>query len=618
MRNFILPIFILSSFSVFSQVNIINRTGGGFEILPDGIRGNLPIKPVDSTNIAIGTDALKSNLSSHRNIAIGNEALRLFNLSNNDLNTSQIAIGHGALKKYNPIGGQALGIAIGKNALGNVTNDARDNIVIGHFASENNRGDGKIVIGHRAMSSGIGGTDTDGGIYLGNYVAFSAPSSGAGNVVVGTRAMFNGGQYYNTILGEEAGYGVSTASNIGIGNVMLGYKAGKNSTGGNKLYIENSDSTNTLIGGDFVLNRVGINRTIAQLTSTNRTFQVEGSALISDVLQLPLGAGLGKVLTSDGVGNASWQTVTSGNWQVIGTNSARGGFNNNITDGTSNTILIGESNNQSAGRYLYGTGWGLELSGFANTVVGAFNTIPTGSNSAWVASDPLFIVGNGQSNLERSNAMIIQKNGVVNIGTSPNSLITYKLRVGGSISATSTMQAATLRSTNLVGAGERDVCTDDNGNLIECSSSHNVSAMGFHPQTTSTSAAASFERDIINGFVSFANNTKSTEAKMFAPVELLNGFPVKKILFHHLSTTAGDMSVKFMAVAKLNSGPAIELISVLSTTGSGVLESSKEPGSPIIIDNSNFYYFLKLEAGSTWKGTTLALRGVVFLSTSDK
>lgn len=311
MRNFILFIFIFSSFSVFSQVNIINRTSGGFEILPEGIRGNLPVKSVDSTNIALGTDALRSNANSHRNIAIGNEALRLFNLSNNDLNTSQIAIGHGALKKYNPSTGHALGIAIGKNALGNVTNDARDNIVIGHFTSENNRGDGKIVIGHKAMSSGSGGTDTDGGIYIGNFVVNSAPSSGAGNVVIGTRAMFNGGQYYNTILGEEAGYGVSTASNIGFGNVMLGFRAGKNSTEGNKLYIENSDSTNTLIGGDFVLNRVGVNRTIAQITSTNRTFQVEGSALISDVLQLPLGAGSGKYLKSDGSGNATWATLPS-------------------------------------------------------------------------------------------------------------------------------------------------------------------------------------------------------------------------------------------------------------------------------------------------------------------
>ena len=109
---------------------------------------------------------------------------------------------------------------------------------------------------------------------------------------------------------------------------------------------------------------------------------------------------------------------------------------------------------------------------------------------------------------------------MVNIGTTPNTSTTYKLRVSGSMSATSTVQASNLRATNLGGTGERDVCTDYSGNLIECTSSisalgfHNVSAMGFHPQTSSTAAAAGFQRDIINGFVSFANNTKQTEAKM--------------------------------------------------------------------------------------------------------
>ncbi len=133
-------------------------------------------------------------------------------------------------------------------------------------------------------------------------------------------------------------------------------------------------------------------------------------------LNYPNNAALGKVLTSDAIGNVSWQP-TAGNWREIGSNSAQGGFNNNITDGTSNTILIGEGNSQSAGKYLYGMGWGLKLNGYSNTVLGAFNSVPTGSNTTWVATDPLFLIGNGQSDINRSTALTILKNGNMGIGT---------------------------------------------------------------------------------------------------------------------------------------------------------------------------------------------------------
>ena len=328
--------------------------------------------------------------------------------------------------------------------------------------------------------------------------------------------------------------------------------------------------------------------------------------------------GAGKVLTSDAVGNATWQSIptSTSNWQVVGTNSARGGFNNNITDGTTNTILIGESNNQSGGQYNYGMGWGLELNGFANTVFGAFNSAPVSPSTAWVTTDPLFTIGNGQSSGARSNALLIQKNGVVNIGTSPNTLTTFRLRVGGSMSASSTVQAANLRATNLVGVGIRDVCTDASGNLIECGSTafgtHNVSAMGFQPHTVSALAASNFQRDVVNGFVSFVSSTKQTEAFLYAPVELPDGFTVNEMAFHYKQSAGGTMTVYFKKVAKQNAGPATNIIAVSSTPGAGVLETFGTPGSTEVIDNAQFYYFLYVEAGTVWLGNAMALRGVIF------
>ena len=53
-----------------------------------------------------------------------------------------------------------------------------------------------------------------------------------------------------------------------------------------------------------------------------------------------------------------------------------------------------------------------------SVVIGRFNDTIAGSNLyTWVNSDPLFIIGNGTSNANRKNAMIILKNGNTGLGT---------------------------------------------------------------------------------------------------------------------------------------------------------------------------------------------------------
>ena len=59
----------------------------------------------------------------------------------------------------------------------------------------------------------------------------------------------------NTSVGFETG-----ANNLtGSGNVFLGYQAGYNETGSNKLYIDNSNTSTPLIYGDFDTDKVTIN-----------------------------------------------------------------------------------------------------------------------------------------------------------------------------------------------------------------------------------------------------------------------------------------------------------------------------------------------------------------------
>ena len=61
----------------------------------------------------------------------------------------------------------------------------------------------------------------------------------------------------NVFLGAYSGYNNSTGSD----NVFIGYQAGYSELSGNKLYIENSNSSTPLIYGKFDTDQIGINTT---------------------------------------------------------------------------------------------------------------------------------------------------------------------------------------------------------------------------------------------------------------------------------------------------------------------------------------------------------------------
>jgi hypothetical protein len=132
-------------------------------------------------------------------------------------------------------------------------------------------------------------------------LAMNYNTSGSKNTAVGYLANhYNQTGSYNTMIGFEAGTG--TAGQSKSGNVFIGYRAGKNEAGSNKLYIENSDATTPLIGGDFSLNEVYIN----------------GKLRIADGTQAA-----GRILQAASDGTGSWVTPTSistGDWTVSGNN----------------------------------------------------------------------------------------------------------------------------------------------------------------------------------------------------------------------------------------------------------------------------------------------------------
>lgn len=69
----------------------------------------------------------------------------------------------------------------------------------------------------------------------------------------------------------------------------------------------------------------------------------------------------------------------------------------------------------ASGDYSTAFGWGATAQPFASFVVGRYNVI-TGATDSWIDTDPLFVIGNGSSDITTKNAMTVLKNGKTLIG----------------------------------------------------------------------------------------------------------------------------------------------------------------------------------------------------------
>ncbi|MDD3875188.1 MAG: DUF1566 domain-containing protein, partial [Bacteroidales bacterium] len=90
---------------------------------------------------------------------------------------------------------------------------------------------------------------------------------------------------------------------------------------------------------------------------------------------------------------------------------------NNLASGNGSS-LIGGVYNTTSGFVSLASGYFNTAQSFCETVIGTCATIGSGNQSSFVTTDRLFVVGNGPSNVSRSNALIILKNANTTIGGS--------------------------------------------------------------------------------------------------------------------------------------------------------------------------------------------------------
>lgn len=242
MKSFIPIVIILISTSITNaQTHIIHDNTSSVTILPSSIQTNhVANQTVIKNNLVLGNNAMSATVNNaNNNIAIGFEAMK--NPYDGNYNVAvghnanywsvysdkNVAIGYNALKAHGPIDGTG------------VNND--DNVAVGFEALKN---------------------------------TFCAQNR---NVAVGSQALL-GGAYNSVGVGYQTGFN----GNSQTGNIFLGHQAGYSETTSNKLYIENTNSSTPLIGGDFVNDIVGINMNVASLaTNTDGKLQVNGNARIS-------------------------------------------------------------------------------------------------------------------------------------------------------------------------------------------------------------------------------------------------------------------------------------------------------------------------------------------------
>lgn len=129
-----------------------------------------------------------------------------------------------------------------------------ENVFVGTFAGFKNQGAQNVAVGVKALQFGTVGAANANAAF--GYKSLIVLTTGANNTGVGALSLSAvGASSDNTALGSNAGL-LATGSR----NVFIGKSAGaQQTTGDDKLYIANTNTTAPLIGGDFAAQTLSIN-----------------------------------------------------------------------------------------------------------------------------------------------------------------------------------------------------------------------------------------------------------------------------------------------------------------------------------------------------------------------
>jgi len=373
--------------ALYSNTTGFNNTANGYQALFSNT--NL------SNNTAIGYHALYSNTTGERNTATGSNALS--SNTGGDYNTA-----NGFLTLSSNMTGNRNTAAGAYSLQSNTVGD--DNIATGYWALHSNTsGHSNIAIGYRALS--------------GNII-------GSNNIGIGYEANFyNQEGSDNTIIGVRAGYGTSPHNKSG--NVFIGYRAGYNETGSNKLYIENSNSSTPLIGGDFSEDEIYLNGDVGINTSNP-----EGSFHIKDAGSTGPAIFLENATASEG--DITWNS--SEHLQVGTWDKSSDTFTERMRITSSGNVGIGTTSPSAelevGGRIEVPNNDASEIAGSGSIEVG--NSLRIDGNEIITNTDErLYLQHSNNGDLRVDNTTLVVDASADRVGIGTTS-ISYKLEVDGS------------------------------------------------------------------------------------------------------------------------------------------------------------------------------------------
>ena len=220
-------------------------------------RNNIKIGQLNSSNLALGLNALSNTVTGGNNIAIGIDALK--SITNGENN---VAIGTSSLK-YNTTGVD--NTAVGRNSLWENTTGL-DNAAMGKDALGQNRtGSFNSGLGEDALSNNYSGSSNTA---VGN-ISLNDNISGNYNTTVGFESLFKSKGDFNTAIGSSAGKNLTTGSR----NILIGQNTAVPVVAGNdQLVIGNT------IYGNLALKNIGID-----VTNPTNKLEVNGKIKATDI-----------------------------------------------------------------------------------------------------------------------------------------------------------------------------------------------------------------------------------------------------------------------------------------------------------------------------------------------
>lgn len=158
----------------------------------------------------------------------------------------------------------------------------------------------------------------------------------------------------------------------------------------------------TTASGDYSI-AMGRNTVANGFYSTAMGYTTDASGLYSTAIGMATNA------------SGSYSTAMCHATTASGTGSTAMG---DFTTASGDYSLAMGANTTASGRFSTTMGRETNAAGYAATVIGVYNEpLLISPQTSVTSSTPLFIVGNGDNNANRSNAMVVLKNGDVGIGT---------------------------------------------------------------------------------------------------------------------------------------------------------------------------------------------------------